>query len=425
MATKLHKPPSAPPNSPNPKLATKMSSSLFEKLPDEVILKVLSFVSFKSLGNCNQVSRRMKTISEDTSLWEKIEAWRQVIPSGFIEKIVKLKVKSIIFNYCEVFPVNFDFLKENNLDLKYMEITNCSGDNKFLAQLVKCSKSLEYLNIEESRSSLAFKCIENIAYPYNLKVICLNKVKFDFISVKEIIDWCTELTDLCINNPTDKSDLGLTEQSIAYICANLTSSVLRVDLSWNRKVQDQHIQSLVNQCKNLEHLDLVHTRVTYKSVPRIVTALSHSLVSLALPNVVGIEIGLPLNVCMEKLKVIFDLIRLENLHIGCGRGYLYLLDEEGEIYRDKSHIGILANIFPNLTISTDEESPVLNTDPYCFFMKQAFKQVYCFPKNMKLGQGQGPQDVDQGSPGQGNGEPDNGQLSMTLQDQLSKYVETL
>jgi hypothetical protein len=68
MATKLHKPPSAPPNSPNSKMATKMSSSLFEKLPDEVILKVLSFVSFKSLGNCNQVSQRIRKIAEDTSL---------------------------------------------------------------------------------------------------------------------------------------------------------------------------------------------------------------------------------------------------------------------------------------------------------------------------------------------------------------------
>ena len=405
--------------------ATKMSSSPFDELPNEIILKIFSFLSFKSLGNCNQVSRRMKTISEDTSLWEKVEACGQVIPSGFIEQIVKSKVKFISFDYCEVFPVDFDILKENNLDLKYMAITNCSGDDNFLAQLVKCSKSLEYLNIEESRSSLAFKCIENIAYPYNLKVICLNSVKLDFISVKEIIDWCTKLTDLCINNPTDKSELGLTEQSIAYICANLTSSVLRVDLSWNMEVQDQHIQSLVNQCKNLEHLDLVHTRVTYKSVPRIVMAYSHSLVSLALPNVVGIEIGLPSNVCMEKLKVIFDLIRLENLHIGCGRGYLHLFDDEGEIYRDKSHIGILANIFPNLTISTEEAPPVLNTDPYCFFMKQAFKQVYCFPKNMKLDQGQGPQGVGQGSPGQRNGEPDNGQLGMTPQDQLSRYVETL
>ena len=70
-----------------------MPSSLFKKLPDEVILEIFSFLSFKSLGNCNQVSHRMKRIAEDTSLWEKVRAWLKVIPAGFMEKIVKSKVK--------------------------------------------------------------------------------------------------------------------------------------------------------------------------------------------------------------------------------------------------------------------------------------------------------------------------------------------
>ena len=50
--------------------------SPFEKLPDEIILKIFSFLSFKSLGNCNQVSSRMKRIAGDTSLWEKVRASR-------------------------------------------------------------------------------------------------------------------------------------------------------------------------------------------------------------------------------------------------------------------------------------------------------------------------------------------------------------
>ena len=45
--------------------------SPFEKLPDEIILKIFSFLSFKSLGNCNQVSSRMKRIAGDTTLWEQ------------------------------------------------------------------------------------------------------------------------------------------------------------------------------------------------------------------------------------------------------------------------------------------------------------------------------------------------------------------
>ena len=358
-----------------------MSSSQFEILPDETILKIFSFLSFKSLGNCNQVSHRMKRIAEDTSLWEKVQAWLKVIPAGFMEKIVKSKVKYLSVQHCEVFPINLNFLTEHNLDLKSMDISNCDGNDNFLSELVRCSKSLEYLNLHETRPNLVFKCIENFAYANKLKVLSVNDVKLNFKYVKKIIDKCTELTDLGI------SGASLTQQSIVYICTNLTSDASRVDLSYN-KVKDEHIQLLVEHCNNLEHLDLIDTKVTYKSVTRIVMTLSHSLVSLALPDNVGIEIGLPSNICMEKLKVFSDLTKLENLHIGCDSGHLWIPNEEGEIDSDDSHIGILKKYFPKLRIGRGlgglgtPEYKVLNTDPNYFFYEQNFKKVYCFPQNL-------------------------------------------
>ena len=358
-----------------------MSSSKFEILPDETILKIFSFLSFKSLGNCNQVSHRMKRIAEDSSLWEKVQAWLKVIPAGFMEKIVKSKVKHLSVQHCEVFPINLNFLTEHNLDLKSMDISNCDGNDNFLSELVRCSKSLQYLNLHETRPNLVFKCIENFAYANKLKVLSVNDVKLNFKYVKKIIDKCTQLTDLGI------SGTSLTQQSIVYICTNLTSDASRVDLSYN-KVKDEHIQLLVEHCNNLEHLDLIDTKVTYKSVTRIVMAISHSLVSLALPDNVGIEIGLPSNICMEKLKVFSDLTKLENLHIGCDYGHLWIPNEEGEIDSDDSHIGILKKYFPKLRIGRGfgglgtPEYKVLNTDPNYFFYEQNFKKVYCFPQNL-------------------------------------------
>ena len=352
--------------------------SPFDKVPDEIILKIFSFLSFKSLGNCIQVCHRIKRIAEDTSLWEKVEAWLRQIPRGFFEKMVKLKVKYISFQHCAVYPIDFNILKEHNLDLKYMDISIRLGNDEFISELLKCSKSLEYLNIQESRSDCVSDCIEDIAYPNNLKVFCISQVELDFESVKIIINRCTKLTDICINNA------DLTQQSIAYLCTNLTSNAIRVDLSYNRVI-DENVQSLVERCPNLEHLDLSATIVTYKSFTWVVTALKHCLVSLALPQQVNIEIGLPSNVCMEKLNIIFELTHLQNLHIGCVRGYLYFFDAQEEvIYKDNSHIVILDKIFPNLNIGRGWESPeyrVLNTHPYYHFYKQKFKEVTCFPHN--------------------------------------------
>jgi hypothetical protein len=372
--------------------------SPFDVVPDEIILKIFSFLSFKSLGNVNQVSQRMKRIAEDTSLWEKVEAWGRLIPAGFTEQILKSKVKYIDFQDCEFCPFNLDILKDNNLDLKYMRISGCffykgcDGNYELLSEIVKCSTSLEYLNIQDCRSDLVFKCIDSIANPNTLKVLCLNLVELHFESVRKIIDECNNLSDFGISAARLKSGTGLTQESIAYICTNLTPNVLRIDLSSN-EVRDKHIESLVEQCKNLEHLDLCETFITYESVTRIVTAYSHSLVSLALPHYVGKEIGLPSHfwmdkpsfVYMEKLKIIFDLINLENLHIGCNLGYLYFFDDQGKVHNGDCHISILVKMFPHLKIGRglgSRDYRILNTDPYYHFYKQKFKEVTCLPQNV-------------------------------------------
>jgi hypothetical protein len=346
--------------------------SPFEKLPDEIILKILSLLSFKSLGNCNQVSSRMKRIAGDTSLWEKVQSSGKVVPAGFVEQIVKSNVKSIEFHLCEVSPIKFDILMENSLDLKYMDIACCTGNDEFLSELVKCSKSLEYLNINESRSNLVFKCIENIAYLNNLKVLCLFMVELNFESVKRIIDRCTELNDI------DIMETSLTQESIDYICTNLTPNALEIRLS-NNEAKDKHIHSLVVRCKNLKHLDLCDTDITYKSVPWIVTALSNSLLTLGLTQNVANEIGLPSNISMEKLKIIFPLplTNLKKLYFDDSEslGYWY---EKGGIYHCDIHIEKFDKIFPKLTILGSSE--YMEYDPFEHYCKkQKFKKVTCLP----------------------------------------------
>ena len=198
----------------------------------------------------------------------------------------------------------------------YMRISGCffykgcDGNYELLPEILKCSTSLEYLNIQDCQSDLVFKCIESIANPNNLKVLCLNLVELHFESVKKIIDECNNLTDFGISGRGLTSGTGLTQESIAYICTNLTPNALRIDLSSN-EVRDKHIESLVEQCKNLEHLDICETYVTYISVTRIVTAYSHSLVSLALPQYVGKEIGLPSHFWMDKPSNVY----MKNLKI--------------------------------------------------------------------------------------------------------------
>ena len=52
-----------------------------------------------------------------------------MIPAGFIEQIVKVKVKYVSFQDYEVCPIKHDILKENNLDLKYIRISGYDGND--------------------------------------------------------------------------------------------------------------------------------------------------------------------------------------------------------------------------------------------------------------------------------------------------------
>ena len=49
-----------------------MSNIQLEDLPDEIILKVLRYLESRVVFICGQVSKRIRAISHDESLWEKI-----------------------------------------------------------------------------------------------------------------------------------------------------------------------------------------------------------------------------------------------------------------------------------------------------------------------------------------------------------------
>ena len=51
----------------------KISDLQLEDLPDEMILKVLSYVNIGDLMRCGQVSKRFGKIRDIESLWQKVD----------------------------------------------------------------------------------------------------------------------------------------------------------------------------------------------------------------------------------------------------------------------------------------------------------------------------------------------------------------
>ena len=64
----------------------KISFYQLNDLPDEVVLKVLGFMDIKELLLCGQVSKRLRAIANDESLWLKLNLYKRNVPYDFIEK---------------------------------------------------------------------------------------------------------------------------------------------------------------------------------------------------------------------------------------------------------------------------------------------------------------------------------------------------
>ena len=69
-------------------IVQKMLLFQIEKLPDEVILLVLSFLSIKDLIKCSQLSRRFRSITYDKSLWQKSNLYQKIVPAKYVEMVI-------------------------------------------------------------------------------------------------------------------------------------------------------------------------------------------------------------------------------------------------------------------------------------------------------------------------------------------------
>ena len=71
----------------------KMSPYKIDDLPDELILHVVSFLNMKEIIQCGQVSKRIRSICSDETLWLKVNLYNKIVPVDFLIRLVDNKCK--------------------------------------------------------------------------------------------------------------------------------------------------------------------------------------------------------------------------------------------------------------------------------------------------------------------------------------------
>ena len=260
-------------------------------LPDEVILQMFSYLSVKDLMNCGQVSERIRSISHDETLWQKVNLYRLKVSTEFLHMILNngckhlsLKRTDLVGNLC----------LGNTFQLKYLDLDNCTDIGikgyrsypcvKVQEDLLASCYSLEILSL--AHQPLTSEIVRNICYQNGktLQILDLcgsdvfSRVQFNVEAMKQIIYNCTELREL------DLSFIPIPTDGLDYLAKTLTPKIKILNLYYQRDLTDEHVNVLVRRCNKITDLNLDGTTISKVALMSIIGNLKHTLEKLRLPG---------------------------------------------------------------------------------------------------------------------------------------------
>ena len=242
---------------PSPK-RQKISNILLEELPDEIVLKILSYLNITHLICCSQLSKRFAAICLDESLWQKINLYKSCVPSSVMSRILN--------NGCKYLSLD-QALIDGRLDLKsackleYLDFGECYDNYGVVRKLLTLCTSLKKLSLRNkfiygvnNRSKFEgsmLTCIKFQNYQ-TLTVLDLRYCKgFDLTTIQHIVNNFVGLEELNLSY----TDIFKNRDLIRFLVNNLTEKVTKLGLCLNH----YHTYDLYFGEWD-EHVDLLVTR---------------------------------------------------------------------------------------------------------------------------------------------------------------------
>ena len=259
----------------------KFNMSQFQNLPDEIILKVLGHLKVKDLLSCGQLSKRIRAISHDKSLYQKINLDGKKVRTTFLEKIIIYKgCKDLSLSRAQL--VGSDFNLKRTSQLRSLNLDFCNTSVRNLEILTDSCTTLEKLSMRKlTKIFLSSNMIKNICNQngQTLQVLNLENCletggSLSPHQVLVITKKCVVLKEVNFNKT------GLYYDSVELITNNLTPSVQHLSLRKFIWMQDWDIVTLVKRCNQIRFLDLTNTGISNSCLPEIFRNLKDSLEEL-------------------------------------------------------------------------------------------------------------------------------------------------
>ena len=336
----------------------------FEDLPDEIILQIFKHLrDFCYNASATQVCKRWKLISEDQSLWQKINLTCKEVPAKFIEKALRLGSQYLGLCGTEITNVPGPNSFSVSNQLKYLSI---SCDNHFASQHEVLMKNL--LDATQVLEKLSIQCCRGSAFHFQPSIIQNNQTitvlrisslkSLNFETVQQFTN-CLQLTEVSL------MDCSMSVVALTFLCNNLTDKIKKLSLfrihafdSEDYILEDEHVIAISNCCPQLEELDLGGQKnvISEVALSTIIEKLQN-LIRLRLPNTNQIRFHKLLEVgAMPKLKYLRVHTFVDSRGVflelmASGSSIDSLQEKLDELDRETTFIKALVKHLPNMKIN--------------------------------------------------------------------------
>lgn len=259
-----------------------------DNLPDEIVIKIFQYLDKRDLSRCSQVSKRWNRLSNSDFLWQEFSLTDIVRPKWCASKLVSIQNTNYLIEKCfstritrvDLAKLCFSFetldtlfkhcnqIKSLAVNFKYLQIkmaNKYSVDqcihswpmNKLQSLYLKnvCDMKTRRFNANHSHTSydiIELEIIKLIRILFRRNSASLRALGLKCVD-PNIISSCVNdfgnLEILLLNNIND-TDSILTD--IANVCKNLKC----LELTKCREFKGDGLQDIVEQCSNLETLQL-------------------------------------------------------------------------------------------------------------------------------------------------------------------------
>ena len=304
-----------------------------EDLSNELIVKVFSYLEIKELIRCGQLSKRMRIISHDQSLWQKMnlssDPWEKCtnkVPAEFLHMVIQNGCKYLSLSSEQIQST----LKLNQISsLVYLKLvtiipvlpSDVHFNDRLSEELLETGHFLKKLSVEGYISPEMAKHIGHqkakllevlelhACSLVNHKSMKISQYtsdserKKELNSIEVIVKNCTNLKEFHLDGT------NISAIAINFLVHNITPIVEVLSFNYMKLISDKHVKTLGSRCPKLKTLILAGTSITSESISIIIETMKTTLETL--------DVSLLFNFDILKLLELRTMPKLKTL-IGTG-----------------------------------------------------------------------------------------------------------